>query len=149
MLGFFYFKQSICPPDVKRTKCFSAFTPWTHTRAPPWTNCRAYTDCDCLTWNRTFENSIFVQKRTLAKCLDECLLSACKNHWINLLGSLNHMWDAPDFKVPYDLKGLIPIFDHAHPIKKISSFISSIFWDTADFRAPWSKMPCPILTTTN
>ena len=25
------------------------------------------------------------------------------------------MWDAPDFRVPYDLN-FIPIFDHAHPV---------------------------------
>ena len=33
-------------------------------------------------------------------------LSQCKNHSINLLDSLNYLWDALDFTVPYDLKGL-------------------------------------------
>ena len=71
------------------------------------------------------------------------------------------MWDAPDFRVPYDLN-FIPIFDHAHPIitklplaflnlyqhaKKSAHFINSLSWDTADFRVSWSKRPHPFLTT--
>ena len=63
------------------------------------------------------------------------------------------MWDALDFRVPYDLK-VLPIFNHAHPIitkltlaflnlyqqaKKSVHFISSLSWNTADFfRVPWS-----------
>ena len=72
------------------------------------------------------------------------------------------MWDAPDFRVPYDLK-VLPIFDHAHPIiikltlaflnlyqhaKKSAHFINSLSWDAADFRVQWSKRPHPFLTTT-
>ena len=71
------------------------------------------------------------------------------------------MWDAPDFRVPYDLN-FIPIFDHAHPVittltlvfltlyqhaKKSAHFINSLSWDTADFRVSWSKRPHPFLTT--
>ena len=71
------------------------------------------------------------------------------------------MWDAPDFRVPYDLN-FIPIFDHAHPIitkltlafltlyqhaKKSTHFINSLSWDRADFRVLWSKRPSPFLTT--
>ena len=71
------------------------------------------------------------------------------------------MWDAPDFRFPYDLK-VLPIFDHTHPIitkltlgfvnvyqhaKKSAHFINSLSWDTADFRAPWYKRPCQFLTT--
>ena len=70
------------------------------------------------------------------------------------------MWDAPDFRVPYDLK-VLPIFDHAHPIiikltlaflnfyqhtKKSAHFINPLSWDTADFRVLLSKRPCPFLT---
>ena len=71
------------------------------------------------------------------------------------------MWDAPDFRVPYDLN-FTPIFDHAHPIitkltlafvilyqdaKKNQLIINSLSWDTADVRVPWSKKPRPFLTT--
>ena len=71
------------------------------------------------------------------------------------------MWDAPDFRVPYDLK-VLPIFDHAHPIiikltlaflnlyqhaKKSAHFINSFYWDTTDFRVQWSKRPHRFLTT--
>ena len=31
---------------------------------------------------------------------------ACKNHSISLHDSSNHLWDALDFRVPYDLEGL-------------------------------------------
>ena len=70
------------------------------------------------------------------------------------------MWDAPDFRVPYDLK-VLPIFDHAHPIiikltlaflnfyqhaKKSVHFINSLSFDTADFRVLLSKRPFPFLT---
>ena len=70
------------------------------------------------------------------------------------------MWDAPDFRVPYDLNFIL-IFDHAHPIitkltlafltlhqnaKKSAHFINSLSWDTADFRVPWFKTPPPFLT---
>ena len=72
------------------------------------------------------------------------------------------MWDAPDFRVPYDLHFIGTHFDHAHPVitkltltflnlyqhaKKSVHFINSLSWDTADFRVPWSKRPCPFLTT--
>ena len=72
------------------------------------------------------------------------------------------MWDAPDFRVPYDLK-VLPIFDHAHPIiikltlaflnlyqnaQKSAHFINSLSWDIADFRVSWSKRPLAFLTTT-
>ena len=72
------------------------------------------------------------------------------------------MWDAPDFRVPYDLN-FIPIFDHAHPIitkltlaflnlyqhaKKSAHFSNPLSWDAADLRVPWSKRPHPFLTTT-
>ena len=33
LLGFFYFKLFICPPNVKRPKYFRDFTPWNPTRA--------------------------------------------------------------------------------------------------------------------
>ena len=47
-----------------------------------------------------------IQSRLVVK--PECIqsLSQCKNHSINLLNSSNHLWDAPDFRVPYDRKGL-------------------------------------------
>ena len=48
-------------------------------------------------------------------------LSQCKNHSINLLDSSNHLWDAPDFRVPYDLK-VSHIFEHTHPIIIKSTF---------------------------
>ena len=69
------------------------------------------------------------------------------------------MWDATDFRVPYDLN-FIPISDHVHPIitkltlaflnlyrnaKKSAHFINSL--STADFRVPWYKNPRPFLTT--
>ena len=72
------------------------------------------------------------------------------------------MWDAPDFRVPYNLK-VLPIFDHAHLIiikltlaflnlyqhaTKSAHFINSFSWDTADFKVPWSKRPHLFLTTT-
>ena len=41
-IGSFSFKLFICPPDVKKPKFFRDFTPWTPTKAPPWTRCRAY-----------------------------------------------------------------------------------------------------------
>ena len=34
LLGFFHFKLFICPPVVKRLKCFRGFTPEPPTRAP-------------------------------------------------------------------------------------------------------------------
>ena len=72
------------------------------------------------------------------------------------------MWDAPDFRVPYNLK-VSPIFHHAHLIiikltlaslklyqhaKKSAHFINSLSWDTADFRVPWSKRLHPFLSAT-
>ena len=57
------------------------------------------------------------------------------------------MWDAPDYKVPYDVN-FIAIFDHAHQMitklplafltlyqhaKKSAHFIYSLSWDTAEF----------------
>ena len=72
------------------------------------------------------------------------------------------MWDAPDFRVLYDLN-FFPNFDHVHPIiikltlpflnlyqhaKKLAHFINLLSWDIADFRAPQSERPHPFLTTT-
>ena len=60
------------------------------------------------------------------------------------------MWDAPDFRVPYDLNFIATQFDHANPIitkltlaflnlyqyaKKSVHFINSLSSDTADFRS--------------
>ena len=71
------------------------------------------------------------------------------------------MWDAPDFRVLYDLNFIL-IFDHAHPIttkltlafltlyqhaKKSTHFINSLSWNTADIRVPCSKRPQLFLTT--
>ena len=73
------------------------------------------------------------------------------------------MWDAPDFRVAYDLNFITTVFDNAHPIitkltlaflnlyqhaKKLVHLINSLSCgDTADFRFPWSKRPPPFLTT--
>ena len=71
------------------------------------------------------------------------------------------MWDAPDFRAPFDLN-FIPTFDHVHPIitkltwafltlyqyaKKPAHFINSLSWYMADFRVQWSKRPLLFLTT--
>ena len=42
MLGIFYFKLFIFPPNIKRSIFFWGFTLWTYTRAPPRTHCVAY-----------------------------------------------------------------------------------------------------------
>ena len=42
LLGFVYFKLFICPLDLKKPEVFRGFTPWTPTRAPPWTCYRAF-----------------------------------------------------------------------------------------------------------
>ena len=47
-----------------------------------------------------------IQSRLVVKPKIIPSLSPCKNHLINLLDSLNHLCDAPDFGVSYDLKGL-------------------------------------------
>ena len=47
-----------------------------------------------------------IQSRLVAKPKIIQSLSPCKNYSINLLDSSNHLWDAPDFRVPYDIKGL-------------------------------------------
>ena len=41
-LSSFYFKLFVWHPDVKRPKIFRCFTPWTPTRALPWSCCKAY-----------------------------------------------------------------------------------------------------------
>ena len=42
LLSFFCFKLFIYPPDVKRPKVSTGFTPWTLTWALPWTLCGVY-----------------------------------------------------------------------------------------------------------
>ena len=42
LLGFFCLKLFTCPSDVKKTKSFRSFTPWTPTKAPLWIHWRAY-----------------------------------------------------------------------------------------------------------
>ena len=60
------------------------------------------------------------------------------------------MWDAPDFRVPYD-RNFIPIYEHGYPLitkltlaflnlyqnaKESANFINSLSWDTADSIVP-------------
>ena len=42
LLGFFCLKLFTCPSDVKKTKSFRSFIPWTPTKAPLWIHWRAY-----------------------------------------------------------------------------------------------------------
>ena len=44
-----------------------------------------------------------IQSRLVVKPKIIQSLSPCKNHSINLLNSSNHLSDAPDFRVSYDL----------------------------------------------
>ena len=52
--------------------------------------------------------NVKIQSRLVVKPKIIQSLSACKNQSINPFDSSNHMQDAPDFRVPYDLKGLTP-----------------------------------------
>ena len=47
-----------------------------------------------------------IQSRLVVKPKIIQLLSLSKNHSISLLNPSNHLRDAPDFRVSYDLKGL-------------------------------------------
>ena len=76
LLGFF-FKLSICPPNVKRSTFFRGFTIWPpppssppglrHEPAHHDHTCILQKSRDRFTRNRTFENPIFIQKQTLIK----------------------------------------------------------------------------------
>ena len=78
--GFLYFKLFVCPPDVKKPKIFQGFYPLNHhqgstktqllnLKQPQIHTCILQWFKECLSWNKTFENSIFVQEWTLVKLL--------------------------------------------------------------------------------